>query len=338
MSVQTFKFTSLNLITAQPSATANIYTRSSDAGDSTASLTVYDATSNQAVPLNGKKEAVTTSTLTDLRWAVLDSAADGTVDVYSEDTGIAAVGDIQINTIPADGVTVSVGLSGAVKTYTFKTALTPTNGEVLIGGSTILCAEYLASAINDESTGVSVPEDDTHWVGEGTAPANLYVTATVTTNVVTLTDIIKCSRLLGWGLAQSSTEMSIRQPLGGRDGSLLTSIDPGDTEHYSGDLALDTEDLLTATLPPLKTGETDARIANGETFTIDINCEASSGIVLKYQVSNDTVNWFDGASPIANALDNHQYVTPAEHAQYVRLSIITNGNTSASALNAKLIV
>jgi hypothetical protein len=55
---------------------------------------------------------------------------------------------ISDNTAPADGDTVTIG----TKVYTFKTALTPTEGEVLIGGSADASLLNLIRAINHTGT------------------------------------------------------------------------------------------------------------------------------------------------------------------------------------------
>lgn len=351
VAIQTFSYSGLDQIDRQPATTSRLYIRSSDVTDTTPTLTVYDTTSNEVLQLDGQREDVTAATFTDLRWAVMDTEAAGVVEVYSEDTGIAAVGDITINVVPSNNDTVTVGLiggSGYSKTYTWKTTLTPSDGEILIAGTTAECADNLASAINDASTGTSTPVDGTDWVLTGTAPAaaNSWVSATVSTNVVEVTDLILCRRLRAWALAQSSTGLSIRQPIGGRDGTLLVDFQGttalgggnGETEAYNGTISLDSEDLATDTLPPAKTGATDAITLGGKTCTIEIQCEdVNPAIVIKYQVSNDGTNWFDGQTSISDADNNHQWINPSEHIQLVRLNITTNTTTSASAVNAKVI-
>lgn len=72
-------------------------------------------------------------------------------------------------TAPSDGDTVVIGS----KTYTFKTALTPTEGEVLIGGSAAAALDNLKSAINHTGT----PDTDYKC-----AAANTQVLATTNTN------------------------------------------------------------------------------------------------------------------------------------------------------------
>ena len=76
---------------------------------------------------------------------------DGTVNYYLSATDSTkkegpayATGTITSDgTIPSDGDTVTIGS----KTYTFKSALTPTEGEVLIGGSAAVALDNLKNAI-----------------------------------------------------------------------------------------------------------------------------------------------------------------------------------------------
>ncbi|WP_051328404.1 hypothetical protein [Desulfatirhabdium butyrativorans] len=87
---------------------------------------------------------------------------------------VAASGTITSDaTAPSDGDTVTIG----TKTYTFKTALTPTEGQVLIGSSAAEALDNLKSAINHEGT----PDTD-----YSCAEAHPTVTATTNTNTTQL--------------------------------------------------------------------------------------------------------------------------------------------------------
>lgn len=335
MSVRAFSYTSQNLIDAQPSATAKIYVRSSSAADTTQVATFWDSTTSRTASLVGQREAITSTTMDSLRWVNLDATAAGTVSVYSADTAIAAVGDIRVDTQPSAADTLFVGLSGFGTTYTFRVAPSTTN-EIKIGTDTGETADNIASAINDTSTGPSVPVDGTDW-GTGTV-ANGYVSATVAGTVVTITDLLACKRQVAWACTESSANFSIRNPVGGKDGTLLTTLDPGDTEYYNGDLELDTEDLATETLPGLKTGATDSIAIGGKRPTLHIRCEnVVTAITLKYQVSNDDATWDDGQTALTSADNNNLWYPVGENIQYIRLNITANSNTAAAALSAKVI-
>jgi hypothetical protein len=103
-------------------------------------------------------------------------------------------------TAPADGATVTIG----AKTYTFKTALTPTEGEVLIGGSAATALANLKSAINH----TGVPDTDYKCaaahptVSAGTLTATTLAVAALTPgtagNSIATTET---STHLSWGSA-----------------------------------------------------------------------------------------------------------------------------------------
>jgi hypothetical protein len=80
-------------------------------------------------------------------------------------------------TAPSDGDTVTIGN----KIYTFKTALTPTEGEVLIGASAAIALDNLKAAINHTGT----PDTDYK-----VAVANPQVTATTNTDTTQVIEAI----------------------------------------------------------------------------------------------------------------------------------------------------
>jgi len=84
---------------------------------------------------------------------------------------VASVGKITSDTTaPSDGDTVTID----TKVYTFKTALTPTEGEILIGGTAAAALDNLLSAINHTGT----PDTDYKC-------AAVHPTVTATTNTDT---------------------------------------------------------------------------------------------------------------------------------------------------------
>lgn len=109
--------------------------------------------------------------------AVWKSLTPDEVYVVAEKTpvnAVAASGTITSDgTAPSDGDTVTID----EKVYTFKTTLTPTEGQVLIGGSAAAALDNLKSAINHEGT------PDTDYKCEAVHPT---VTATTNTNTTQL--------------------------------------------------------------------------------------------------------------------------------------------------------
>ena len=268
----------------------------------------------------------------------LAAVSVGAVTILSND-GVAAVGDIRIDSLPANNDTVLVGVTGATATYTWKTTITPADGEVLIGSTVAECADNLASAINDASTGTSSPAESTDYQ---ITNENNYVTATVTTSTVNLTDRIKCARQLAWAVSATGSAVTIRQPIGGADGTLLGYF-PAGSQYLSTStgIALDSEDLTTDTLPQNWEGSSSALSINGR-CTIDIRNEAltAGAVALKYEVSNDGgTNWEDGQTAITGLTTSpdEQYITPAEHIGLLRLTITSNTSTVAKSVNVKVI-
>jgi len=106
--------------------------------------------------------------------AIWENLSDQPLEEKTPVNAVAASGTITSDaTAPADGDTVTIGS----KTYTFKTALTPEEGEVLIGASAAAALDNLKSAINHEGTA------DTDYK---CAAAHPTVTATTNTNTTQL--------------------------------------------------------------------------------------------------------------------------------------------------------
>lgn len=324
--------------------------RSDDATD-TATATAYGLVSsspaNEAETLDGKVEQYTVSAFESLTRFSLSAAATGTVSVFA--AGTAASGDITVSTQPANNDTVLVGLNGKTTTYTFKTTMTPSDGEVLIGSTTAETADNLASAINDASTGTSIPVDGTDWQMGGTAPAgaNAYVTATSTSSVVTLTDTVPCNRLLGWDVSQGTgSTLTIREPIGGADGTLLAVFTPGDTDIYT-EVTLETEDLSTATVPGSMAFTSEWQLIDGRKWTVELRSDQNS--TQFSSASLELANANSGSpeilvthsltltgNPMDMVINNDTESGNDIRCQFIRLKI-TNGQTTDQALHAAVV-
>ena len=227
----------------------------------------------------------------------MSSSATGTVSFYS--SGTAGIGDLAASQQPSNNDTVSVGLSGNKVTYTFKTTLTPSANEVLIGSSLAETVDNLASAINDSSTGSSAPVDGTDWA-TGTV-ANPYVSATVAagSDTVTITDRVPCARLLAWDCTEGANNFTIRQPLGGADGDLLGAFAPGDTDMYTA-VTLDTDDLSSDTIPGSMSFTSEWVLIDGRKWTIDLRSDQNST-----QFSSTSVELSNSAASGATVLTTY---------------------------------
>jgi len=116
---------------------------------------------------------------------------------YIFESIFAGVGILTSNeTAPADGDTVTIGS----KTYTFRTALTPTEGEVLIGGSAAKALDNLRDAINHKGR----PDTDYKC-----AAANTQVASTENTDTTQKVVIIE-EDTVGAGVATSTTSANLQ--------------------------------------------------------------------------------------------------------------------------------
>ena len=93
-------------------------------------------------------------------------------------SGVQATGTITVSSTPADGDTVVVNGT----TYTFKTALTPTAGQVLIGGSAAAAAVNLFKALTGgDGAGTNYAS------GTTLGPSTAYYSVPSSSNVITVT-------------------------------------------------------------------------------------------------------------------------------------------------------
>ena len=132
--------------------------------------------------------------------------------------GTAAVGDIKLNANVADGVTLTLGLNNVYKTYRFKNTLAQVN-DVKIGTTASDTLSNLNLAINLIGTaGVN------YYAG---TQENKVFSSVLVSSVLTYTDRVKCKRIAGYFISASSySNIVIRTPIGGVDGSLLLEIPP----------------------------------------------------------------------------------------------------------------
>jgi len=115
---------------------------------------------------------------------------------YAFESIVAGVGIITSNeTIPTDGDTVTIG----TKTYTFKTTLTPTEGQVLIGGSAAKALDNLRDAINHKG------RPDTDYSCAAVHPEVVSTENTDTTQKI----VINIEDTVGADIATSTTSSNL---------------------------------------------------------------------------------------------------------------------------------
>lgn len=332
-----FSFTSDRPITAQPNAGGEkVIFRSDNAADTgnyTHTGKVSGTSTAETNALTGKREVQSTNTFTDFTSGALSAAQTGNVRVYGQ--GTAGTAFLRAETNPADGTTVTFGLTGFTQAYRFKNT-TASAFDVKIGADATATMLNLKKAINADGAG-----DGTDY-HTGTT-ANPYVTGSASGTIITLTDRLAVSRQLAWSFAQSSTHLSLPSTLsGGVTGTLLATLAAGDTHVYD-DFSLSSEGLATDTLPALFTGTSNWVRVSGKLCALRFKCaNVGSAIALNYQTSTDGSNAATGATSITslddNAVATPQRVIPGEqNVEYIRLNITANANTTDSAVDARVI-
>lgn len=120
--VTPFQTSPANVLSAQPVSTGEkILVRSNNAADTmdvTLTGTVSGAPDSEVITLTGKEEKQSTKIFTALGSATLASASTGQVTLYGQ--GRAGIGDGRVNSVPADASTITLGLTGNTKTYTYR--------------------------------------------------------------------------------------------------------------------------------------------------------------------------------------------------------------------------
>ena len=327
MSNVIFTTVATNQLASQPVATTPIVLRSTSTAD-TMSATVFGTISaapgSSAKTLTGKIEVQTSASFTAITQAILASAPAGSVTAFA--SGTAAIGDIRVDAIPADGATLTLGLVGSTQAYRFKNTLAAAY-DVKIGASVADCAANLKAALNADGT------PGTEYFA-GTL-ANPYLLATVSTSVVTTTDRIACDRQLEWTFTESASNFAKRVPLGGIDGLALFSFAAGITS-AANPLTFSTEDHLTDTLPALMTGTSPSVAIGGDKCMLRLFSDKT--ITYKIQSTTDLVNFTDTTEGTATLTANTlTLVTLADLHEFIRFVIVTNANTTNAKMDARVI-
>lgn len=126
-----------------------------------------------------------------------DSSREGKLKVFGSGNTAATAVLTSDNTNVADGATVTIGS----KVYTFKTALTPTEGQVLIGADADASLLNLSRAINHTGT----PNTDYKCAAANT---QVSASATVTAHAITITALVSGAAGNSIAVDESSTHLS----------------------------------------------------------------------------------------------------------------------------------
>lgn len=194
-------------------------------------------------------------------------------------TGVKATGTLTSDaTAPSDGDTVTID----GKVYTFKTTLTPTEGQVLIGGSAAVALDNLKAAINHTGT----PDTDYKC-----AAAHTSVTATTNTNT---TQVIEALVAGGAGNLLATTENGTHTSFGaatltgGSDKVTVTARYTG----LGGDLIATTETLGSGSFggATLASGADPTAAQFSAAFETAVNARAN--VVGAKKISNNEVMIF----------------------------------------------
>lgn len=327
MSNTAFSTVASNPLLAQPVTSSTVYVRSTNAADST-TIGIYGTISaspgSQTLTLAGKVEVNSTSSFSAITQAILSIAEAGTVTGYA--AGTAAVGDITGLTNPADGDTLTVGLIGFTQAYRFKNTLAAAY-DVKIGATVQDTMDNFKKAINAD--GVA----GTNYFA-GTL-ANPYLSASVSTSVVTLTDRIACNRQLAWVFTESASNFAKRVPRDGADGLLLFSLSPS-VLSAANKLTFSSEDAATATLPALMLGTSSGVSINGG-FS-QFRYYTDQAITVRFESSTDNQNWHTTSEGnITLSTSAWTNVLFAELHDFLRMVIVTNSNTTDTILDARVI-
>ena len=347
--VHTVRFTGENYFTNSHNGGNGLYFRSTDASDYNDIVFYGRQTSGTTaarsllttINANGKFERFLSDAWDELYLVDYNGSLSGIGSVFSND-GTAATGSLKITSQPSDGETIEIGLDGYLFTYTFKTNVAGSQaGQVKIGNNTSETADNLASAINDSQTGNSNPIDNTDWKAYSSHP---YLSATISSGSITLTDRINCERQLSWIITPyDSSNFSICPIRGGIDGTLIIAMPSGtNSASFSSTLGLnlDSEDLTTTNvISGVPTFSDAVRVGGRFALSIKSNTSPNGAITGIVQLSNDGTNFNHDATGWTDIdTDHDQYILATDYfAEYARLKFNSYSATNALALNIKFI-
>ena len=327
MSNTAFRTSSTNPITNQPPSSSLVILRSDSASEST-TVTVFGTVAGvpdtEALAVAGRLEKVSTDAFTAIVQGSAGTTPSGNILAYS--SGTSAIGDITALLNPSDGATITIGLTGNTQVYRFKTTLASAY-DVQIGADATATMLSFKRAINADGT-----EGTDYFTGTLASP---YLSATVATTVMTVTDRVACNRQLAWTFTESASNFANRVPKDGVDGTLLFSLSPTvDTAATS--LLFSTEDRLTDTLPALMTATSVTVSVGGGRSSYRIYNELA--IKVTFQSSTDQIHWTNTAEgELTLSADTTTFANFTLPTEFLRMKVTENLNTAASVVDARVI-
>lgn len=357
MAVLPFQVSAAGSFDAQPSSSGEkIIVRSTNAADTmnaSFSGSVASTPTAETLALLGAREVQTTNAFETLTLVKMASAPAGTVNFYSQ--GGKGSGVIAVGANPANNTTLTIGLTGFTQVYTFKTVLTGAANEILIGATIFETASNIFEAINNGT--VAEANNGTNAgtnYGTGTVRntfIDAYSTAAFATadldrttqTSVYIRDRLAIIRQLTWVLSSTAAAgvfTSLVSILGATTGTLLVSLTASATQvtdamiFYNPTLSavLGTGLLLAATTPT-----SDPLYIGGKSTNIHLlAANYASAVTANLEVSDDGITWVSMGITIA-ALDNNEQWFWCAPAEWFRLVISVNANTTDVALHASVI-
>lgn len=326
MSNQAFSTTSGNPLSAQPVTAGKVILRSTSASD-TGNMAVYGTVSSspasESITLSGQVEKSGASLFSALTQAISNTPPVGTVTGLAP--GVAAIGDLRMDSNPADGDTLSIGLYGNLFSYRFKTTMA-LPGDVQLGATIADTAVHLCHAINGDGTiGVDY---------YSLALTNIFVAGSLSVDVITLTDRIPCARQLSWVITESASNFSKRVPIGGVDGITLFALAPS-VLSASNSLTFDTPGRTALTLPALMLAVCGYVPVGGSQAMYRIY--TSQAIAGNFEYSDDLLTWRATSEGTLTLGVGEHHASFSELHEYVRFNVLTNANTTDTILDARVV-
>ena len=268
---------------------------------------------------------------------VVATATEAVIEAVTNLASTVAVATITIDYEILGVMTVTDGPGDAVGAITVVAAGTADAAyQVALGADATASMVNLRRAIRD---GDAVRGDGT---GEGTlygtgTVANPYQDITaISGTILTTTDLLAVERSLAWSYAQSAAAFSLQVPIGGTDGTLLASIQTGNTLAANA-ITLDDEGLTLELLPALLPFVSDWIAVLGRGASLYLQSEnVTTAMVTSYDIATVTGYPIAGSAAIADMDNNVQVINIPERASFLRLKI-NNTNTTPSSVNAKIV-